>query len=306
MNPQISVVMPIYNGEKYIKESIESILNQELKDFELIIINDGSTDRTEEIVKEYEEKDNRIKLIQNRNQKGLPGALNTGLAATRGCYIARADADDINRPYRLKMEYEFLEAHPQIHIIGGGYAPFNENGHRMNIFHPASSIEIAWKFISNTYFCHPSVMFRREIIKNIGDYPYVGAEDFAFFSKIVRKYRCANLKKILIQYREHQTNYSLTAKDRVRESVKNTFKENYLHYMGNLEYSEFFYRYQTENKLNIKNIFIINAINFHILNKIRQQYKISLFSSEYIGFALLLQIKNFRAIISTLLRFINN
>jgi len=298
MHPKISVVMPVYNGEKYLKESIESILNQSFNDFELLIINDKSIDRTEEIIKECAGKDDRIRLIQNQNQKGLPGALNTGLAAARGYYIARADADDINRPYRLKMEYELLEAHPQIRIVGGGYAPFNENGHRINIFHPASSIEIAWRFISNTYFCHPSVMFRREIIEDIGGYPDVGAEDFAFFSKIVRQYRCANLKKILIQYREHQTNYSITAKDRVRESVKNTFKENYLYYTGNLEYSEIFYQYQTENKLNIKNLFIINAINFHILNKIRNQYNFSLLHIEFLRMIVFLQIKNIRAAIN--------
>ena len=298
MHPKISVVMPVYNGEKYLKESIESILNQSFNDFELLIINDKSIDRTEEIIKECAGKDDRIRLIQNQNQKGLPGALNTGLAAARGYYIARADADDINRPYRLKMEYEFLETHPQICIVGGGYAPFNENGHRMNIFHPASSIEIAWRFISNTYFCHPSVMFRREIIEDIGGYPDVGAEDFAFFSKIIRQYRCANLKKILIQYREHQTNYSITAKDRVRESVKNTFKENYLYYMGNLEYSEIFYQYQAENKLNIKNLFIINAINFHILNKIRNQYNFSLLHIEFLRMIVFLQIKNIRAAIN--------
>ena len=298
MHPKISVVMPVYNGEKYLKESIESILNQSFNDFELLIINDKSIDRTEEIIKECAGKDDRIRLIQNQNQKGLPGALNTGLAAARGYYIARADADDINRPYRLKMEYEFLETHPQICIVGGGYAPFNENGHRMNIFHPASSIEIAWRFISNTYFCHPSVMFRREIIEDIGGYPDVGAEDFAFFSKIVRQYRCANLKKILIQYREHQTNYSITAKDRVRESVKNTFKENYLYYMGNLEYSEIFYQYQAENKLIIKNLFIINAINFHILNKIRNQYNFSLLHIEFLRMIVFLQIKNIRAAIN--------
>ena len=186
MHPKISVIMPVYNGEKYLKESIKSILNQSFNDFELLIINDKSIDRTEEIIKECAGKDDRIRLIQNQNQKGLPGALNTGLAAARGYYIARMDQDDISQPYRLKMEYEFLETHPQICIVGGGYAPFNENGHRINIFHPASSIEIAWRFISNTYFCHPSVMFRREIIEDIGGYPDVGAEDFAFFSKIVR------------------------------------------------------------------------------------------------------------------------
>lgn len=296
--------MPVFNAEKYVKESIESILTQSFKDFELIIVDDSSTDGSKTIAEDYTQKDPRIISISNRGNKGLSGALNTGLKQARGTYIARLDADDISAPDRLLIQYNFLESRDDIFLVGGGYAPFNENGHRMNIFHPASSIEIAWRFISNTFFCHPSVMFRHEIADDIGGYPNVGAEDFAFFSKIVRKYRCANLKKILIRYREHQTNYSVTAKERILESVKNTFKENYSHYMGDLKYSEIFFQYQTENKLDLKNIFKINTINSHILNKICKQYKISLFSSEYIWFALRLQIKNFRAIISALPRFI--
>lgn len=289
--PIISVIMPVYNAEPYLRLAIESILKQTFRDFEMIIVNDASTDASATIIRRYAKTDPRIHFITHDQNKGLPGALNTALSQAQGKYIARMDQDDISLPDRLKLQFQFLEAHKDITLIGGGYAPFNESGHRINIFHPKSSIEIAWRFISNSYFCHPSIMFRSEALKDIGEYPNVGAEDFAFFSQFVQRYRCTNLQKILIHYREHQTNYSVTKRDKIRESVKKTFQKNYIHYIGNLDHAEAFFRFQRENILPLNEMFHISKINLRILNKIRRQYDFSLLNPEFLRMILLFQLR---------------
>ncbi|MFA6391480.1 MAG: glycosyltransferase [Patescibacteria group bacterium] len=303
--PIISVILPVYNGEKYLRESIESIRNQTFTAWELIIVNDGSSDKSAIIAQAMSSDDPRIKYFEHSQNKGLPNTLNTGLQKVSGKYIARMDQDDISLPDRFERQYHFLEQNPDIFLVGGGYAPFNNQGHRIDIFHPESSLEIAWKFITNTYFCHPSVMFRKEIINKIGEYPNTGAEDFAFFSKIVHKYKCTNLKRIVIQYREHPENLSHQTKDKILASVKETFHENFIFYTNCLCNADIFYRYQSENKLTIKNLLKINRINHIIIKKIQKQYQLPYFSKEYFMLVLLIQIKNIRSLINNLLTYRN-
>ena len=116
MNPKVTVLMPVYNCEKYLRESIESILNQTFKDFEFLIINDGSSDKSAEIVESY--NDNRINFVQNEKNIGLAASLNRGLDIAKGEYIARMDADDISLPERLEKQVRFMETNPQIGICG--------------------------------------------------------------------------------------------------------------------------------------------------------------------------------------------
>src|SRR3989344_5781814 len=115
---KISVLMPAYNARKYIGEAIESILNQTFKDFEFIIINDCSTDKTKKIIEEYANKDARIKLINNATNLGLTKSLNIGLKEARGEYVARLDADDVALPERLEKQYEFMEKNKETTLVG--------------------------------------------------------------------------------------------------------------------------------------------------------------------------------------------
>ena len=115
-SPQISVVMPAYNAEKYITEAIDSILFQTFKDFEFIIINDASTDSTKDIIESY--KDPRIKLVNNEQNKGVAKSLNIGISVACGKYIARMDADDIALPERFQKQFDFMEQHPNIDVCG--------------------------------------------------------------------------------------------------------------------------------------------------------------------------------------------
>ena len=280
--PQISVIMPVYNGEKYLSEAINSIINQTYTDFELLIIDDFSTDNSIKIVQEYQKRDDRVKLLRNRYKKGVAGALNTGMENAKGIYFARADADDLNRKDRLEKQFNYLENHKDVCLLAGGYAPFNKNGHRIDIIRSASSMEIAWRFISDTYFCHPTVMFKREIHDEFGGYPNEEAEDFSYFSKIVKKYRCSNIKEILIDYRELPANRSFSSAEKIGKSVKKIFSENYFFYTRDHDYSEVFYGFQANGKLNIKYFLKIFRLNLIILNKIRKQYKIPFSHIEYI------------------------
>lgn len=279
MKPAISVVMPVYNGEKFLAEAIESILNQTMLDFELIIVNDKSTDSSVSIAKKYANQDKRIRIIDNKYEKGLSGALNTGLDATEGLYIARADADDILRPHRLKTQFDFLESNKNIDIVGGGYRTFG-NATEKEIFHPSSSLEIARKFLTNTYFCHPTVMFRKSLLTTIPHYPQVICEDFAFFSIVVRSHKGYNIKNILVDYREHTDNYSLSHKEKITNSVFTTFKDNYNWYLGTLFGAEQYYEFKAKRILHLKDLFRIIHTELYILKKIRQTYKLPIISLQ--------------------------
>lgn len=281
IDPCISVIMPVFNSEKYLEVAIDSIIAQSFTDYELIIIDDNSTDASRTIIEKYALSDSRVKVFKNIYNKGVAGALNTGLKFAVGKYIARADSDDINRPYRLKLQFEYLEQHPNVYLIGGGYAVFNKQGHRINAIHPTSSLEIEWRFISDTFFCHPTVMFRREVFEKIGNYVQVEAEDFEYFSRVVKIFKCSNLSEILIDYREHETNRSSEFKDKILDSVKKTSRGNYLYYTGNTDYADDFFRYQNKKIIHGKSFFPFLVITLKILNKIRNAQRISFFNYEF-------------------------
>lgn len=274
--------MPVYNNEEYLGEAIDSIINQTFINFELLIVDDGSTDESANIIEDYKRKDRRVNSLINRYEKGIVGALNSGMENAKGIYFARADADDINRPYRLEKQYNFLEKNQDIYILGGGYAPFNENGHRDDIIRSSSSLEIAWRFVCDTYFCHPTVMFRKEIYDEFGSYPMEEAEDFSYFSNVIKKYKCSNLKEILIDYREHETSRSISVANKIAQSAKKTFNKNYYFYIGNKNYCDIFYNFQVNNRLKLRYFVKIFHINLLILKKIRNQYKMTFFHIENI------------------------
>lgn len=273
--------MPAYNAEKFVSASIESVLAQTFGDFELLVVDDASTDGTAAIVESYVARDSRVRLLRHEQNKGVAGALNTGLAAARGKYIARADADDLNRPYRFDHQVAFLESHPRIFLVGGGYAPFNEEGHRLDAFHPTDSLEIAWRFVTNTYFCHPTVVFRREVYEALGGYPAVEAEDFAYFSRVVRRFPCANLPEILIDYRETLGNRSNSAKERIAKSVETQSRDNYSHYVGNAAGFTLFFSYQNGHALRLKDWFRVERDNGVILRRIAEAYGVSRWSFAF-------------------------
>ena len=203
MRPKITVLMSVHNGEKYLNEAIESILNQTYRDFEFLIVNDGSTDGSREIIKAY--KDPRINLVDNERNIGLTKSLNHGLKMSRGEYIARQDADDISFPERLEKQISILERNREIALLGSWYLEIDENGNPLREYKlPCEPLQICWDSI---FYCSFStVVFRRErILKNVGFYDesFRYAQDWELYSKIARTHTVVNIGEYLIKYRIH-------------------------------------------------------------------------------------------------------
>jgi len=207
--PKISVVMTIFNAEKYLRETIESILNQTFRDFELIAVNDKSTDSTLTIIKEFMKKDKRIVLVNNKRNLGPTTSLNVGLKNTRGDYIAISDHDDVSLPNRLKTEYDFLEKNKDIFLVGSGAININEKGSELSVFHPITDFNKINKVIPiNPCFYHPTIMFRNEQgIKYRDKISYAQDRDF-YLNLLSKNKKLTNIPDILVKYRIHSSQLS--------------------------------------------------------------------------------------------------
>jgi len=204
--PLISVVMPVYNSETYLQESANSILNQTYTNFEFIVINDGSTDRSLDILTEYLRKDNRIAIINQQNS-GLSNSLNRGIELSRSNLIARMDADDIAEPTRLEEQVNFIDQNPQVVVLGTAFLLFGGNIESKIVTMPATNKTIRKNLPFRFCLCHPTVMFRRKTIVDAGGYQGTGpCQDLELWLRLSRNktLQFANLEKPLLKYRIHQ------------------------------------------------------------------------------------------------------
>lgn len=227
MKPVISVVMPVFNGEKYLRLAMESILNQTFKDFEFIIINDGSTDKTEKILKNF--SDPRIVYINNETNLGLSKSFNVGIRTAQGECIARMDADDIALPNRFNKQLEFLKVNPHIGIIGSSIMLMDESGRAMKKHSmPSNHLEIKWKSLFSTPLIHPTVMARAEILKNnLYDESILNSEDYELWSRLLfeKDIKFANISEPLLYYRVFKKSFTQTLSPEKRlNSIKNIIK----------------------------------------------------------------------------------
>ena len=202
--PLVSIVMPVKNGADHIGEAIDSLLNQTLTDFELIVIDDGSTDHTVQIVKAY--TDPRITLYCQENQ-GVSRASNRGFALAKGQYITRHDHDDVSLPNRLATQIAFLKEHPECGLVGT-WAQIWQGNTPTNRFHchPCAAGEIAFALLFNAPFVNTSCIFTRAVLEWTGGYTEdpdrMPPEDYEFFSRIAKRFAMANIDQILVIYRE--------------------------------------------------------------------------------------------------------
>jgi len=201
---KVSVVMSVFNGEKYLKQAIESILNQSFGDFEFIIVNDGSTDKSLEILKQYQKRDKRIKIITQENI-GLPKSLSKAIAVSKGSYIARQDADDISEPDRLKILAEFLDNHPEVGLVGSLVTQIDKDGHELSKETLLTrSEDIKNRLYTHNCFFHGSVMFRKTLFNKVGGYPTnTIVEDYALWLKMMTYTDLANLPEFLYKWRKY-------------------------------------------------------------------------------------------------------
>lgn len=206
--PMVTILLPVYNGSKYLAEAIESMLAQTFADFEFLIINDGSTDNTGEIISSH--ADNRIRLITHTQNQGLVTALNHGLAEARGTYIARMDADDISAPDRLEKQFAYMEQHPEIAALGTGIATFGRENHQE--WRPLLPDEVHCHLLFHSTLAHPSVMLRRSVLERFSLYyddAYKHAEDYKLWVQLSRHAQLANVPEVLLYYRVHDEQISL-------------------------------------------------------------------------------------------------
>lgn len=202
--PNVSVVLPAYNSELFIREAIDSILAQTYQDFELLLIDDGSTDKTSEIVREYEASDHRIRVHRLEQNRGLISALNWGCRNARGQYIAIMNSDDISLPERFAKQVEFLDQHPEIGILGTASQTIDESGQSgLPITVPALPGLIHWMLYFGNCIVHPTVMMRRDVVEAAGYYSPNAflVDDYDLWMRISRSSDIANLPIILLSYR---------------------------------------------------------------------------------------------------------
>jgi len=223
--PLVSVVMAVYNGEPFVRKTIESVLLQTYSNFEFIIINDGSKDSSLDTIASF--KDPRIRCISRKN-KGLTPSLNEGLRAAQGTYIARIDADDIALPSRLETQVAFLETHPHIGLLGTWAYIIDENGNKKGMYTlPHAHKKIQRMMFWHNPFIHPSVMFPRAILDTVGFYNenFRYAQDYEYWSRIIKKYEVANLGEPLLLYRVFSESMTRAKKNAMRwEGIKIRFK----------------------------------------------------------------------------------
>lgn len=228
MNPKVSVIMSVYNGEKYLRKAVDSILDQTFPDFELIIINDGSTDGTKEILESY--TDHRIHLIHQENI-GLTKSLNKALKLARGVYIARQDADDISDLERLNCEVNYLNQNQNIGLLGSHVAFIDKKGREISVWKtPETHDQIKKGLLKGNCFCHGSVMFRKECLNTVGFYreKFRYAQDYDYWMRISEHFKTANIGMVLYKNRRttdtisrkklsEQLNYHLLAQQLMKE-----------------------------------------------------------------------------------------
>lgn len=208
--PKVTVLMSVYNGEKYLHEAINSILNQTFKDFKFLIINDGSTDSSKNIILSC--NDPRIRLLDNEKNMGLTRSLNKGLKVAKGEYIARMDADDISTPDRLEKQVTYMDTHREKALLGGGTMVINSEGNTITCWHyPTEPGLLRWSLLFGNQFIHSTVMLRSTLLrahKLTYDCTLVYAQDYDLWQKISQFSSVVNLADVVIHRRKHQENIS--------------------------------------------------------------------------------------------------
>lgn len=222
--PKISVIMPVYNGEKFLRQAIESILNQTFTDFEFLIFNDGSTDSSAEIIKSYSDK--RIRFFNSKENEGLVFQLNKGIDEAIGEYIARMDADDVALPERFSKQIKFLEKNPSIALCGTWVDIIGEKGNIINVLEtPILHDElVAIHFIANKMI-HPSMIGKTFVFKEFKyKEEWFLVEDYYFQIEVAKKYKLANIPDVLLQYRHYGGNISTTRREKLEKVVRKIYK----------------------------------------------------------------------------------
>jgi len=263
--PLVTVLMPVYNADQFVGEAIDSILNQTLNDFELLIINDASTDKSLSIIKSY--RDSRIRLINNENNLGISATLNKGIHFSGTELIARMDADDISHPTRLQKQYDFFLYHPECALLSSWVNVVSEDREYIH----TEKFRSKYYYYNMTFDCwiyHPTVMYKKSAVLNVGAYSSPYSEDFDLFWHMMRKYKIDNIEEVLLDYRiTSQSLHQVTKKVEYDQALHRQTLRNIKHYAGR----DFYISYEEIQCLQFKldPILKLNSINA-ILNAFKK------------------------------------
>lgn len=207
MDPRVSVLMPVRDGARFLREAVESILGQTFRDWELVAVDDGSTDGSRAILERYARVDGRVRVL-SRPATGIVGALNDGLRECRGEYLARMDADDVSMPERLELQVAHMEAHPDCAGVGAWVTFVDPQGWPLFRWEMATGHEDIIRELlggGNGGLVHPAMMFRLEIVRRVGGYDpeYEWVEDVELFHRLASVGRLSVLPRVLLRYRQH-------------------------------------------------------------------------------------------------------
>mgnify|MGYP001161474209 CR=1 FL=1 len=262
----LSVLIPVYNQEDFLEEAISSVLNQSFKDFELVLINDGSTDKTAKIIKSF--NDSRVKMHSTSNN-GVVSALNYGLRICSTNIIARFDADDIMLPDRLKIQYKFFTENNLI-LVGSNALIIDSNGNivrKSNLPLKHNEINSNMLNMAPSIF-HPSVMFNKKKIMEYGGYNFNAkyVEDYDLWLFLSKKGRFANINEPLIKYRVHESGISRVKKKQAKLNGLVSLKNHVLNSRRLSKNNSIFFKKTIEDKLFFKIVFKIDSLIWAIKN----------------------------------------
>jgi hypothetical protein len=213
----VSVILPVWNGERFLAEAVESVLSQTMEAIELLLVDDGSTDGTEEIARDFARRDRRVRVVR-LGRSGIADALNAGIARARGRYIARMDADDISHPSRLAKQIAYLDANSDCVAVGSAVEVIDEGGDFVGTrTYPRGHSEITHKMISglSNALAHPTVVTRTEALLSVGGYrrDRVPSEDLDLWIRLSHIGKLANMSEQLLSYRRHRDTISVRERD---------------------------------------------------------------------------------------------
>jgi glycosyltransferase involved in cell wall biosynthesis len=213
LRPAVTVLMSVYNGIRYLAESTQSILSQSFSDFEFLIVDDGSTDGSAELIEQFAKSDKRIVLLRNETNLGLTRSLNIGLKHARGKYLARQDADDISLPERLELQNKYLEQNPEVGIVGTAYYIINEDGKTIGERTPTLDSQLLKSelIIKNHALNHTSVMARTVLLKKLDGYDESlrYAQDYDLWWRLTGISNLGNIGNKLIKWRASKSQISV-------------------------------------------------------------------------------------------------
>ena len=222
-SPLVSVIMSVYNGEKFVAEAIDSILGQTFTDFEFIIIDDGSQDRSSEIIRAYQADDERIRFVKFADNEGMANTRNHGMTLSSAEFIAMMDCDDVCLPERLQKQVDHLRRHSAIGVLGAGAQAVDEDLRSLYAFNlPEHHALIVYNIFVASFLIHPTVMMRRELLQSVGGYERDSqtAIDVELWTRLMWRTRFANHPETLLLYRRHPAQHHTTRDAAMKQQAR--------------------------------------------------------------------------------------